>query len=79
MKDEEIDKELARVAAVGRPYAKELLDYINRLKAKNEQIRKETAREIYDFAHDFFEWDEEGFCRELASLLKQKYGVEVNK
>lgn len=43
---------------------------------KIEQAVKDTAKEIWDFAKDFFEWDEEGFVRELKEVV-ERFGVEV--
>lgn len=53
----------------------------NQLKQKivdiKKQAVKDTAKEIYDFAKRFFEWDEEGFVSSLKSALYEHYGVEV--
>ena len=59
---------LNEIAELKKKIASEIADYI-------AQTRKRTAREIYDFAKDFFTWDEEGFVRELKECV-QDYGVE---
>jgi hypothetical protein len=46
------------------------------ISTEEKQAVKDTAKEIYDFAKNFFIWDEEGFVRELKELV-QDYGVEV--
>ena len=53
-------------------------DHFLDIEQYKKQERKETAREIYNFAKDFFEWDEEGFVRELASYISH-YGVEIEE
>ena len=54
---------------------KQYKDYIPELKKAFDKIRKETVREIIEFAENFFTWDEEGFVREL----KECFGVEVEE
>jgi predicted RNase H-like nuclease (RuvC/YqgF family) len=44
---------------------------------KCKQAVKDTAKDIFDYAKDFFEWDEEGFVSSLKYALKKRYGVEV--
>ena len=51
--------------------------YFEGVEKGKEQAEKYTAKDIYDFAKDFFEWDEEGFCSSLKDWLKERYGVEV--
>lgn len=50
---------------------------IELLRYQKEQAVKDTAKEIYDYAKDFFEWDEEGFVASLKYALEERYGVEV--
>ena len=40
--------------------------------------KKETAEKIYNFAKDFFTWDEEGFVRELAEYI-ENFGVKIKE
>ena len=51
-------------------------ELITAIKQAEQQAVKDTAKEIYDFAKNFFTWDEEGFVRELKEFV-QDYGVEV--
>ena len=46
---------------------------IERLANSLEEIRKETAKEIYDWIKGYMEWDEEGVCRAFADA----YEIEV--
>ena len=39
------------------------------------EVRKETAKEIYEWIKGFMEWDEEGVCRALA----EAYDIEVEE
>lgn len=50
--------------------------YIAISKDNEKQAVKDAVKELYDFAKDFFEWDEEGFVRELKEFV-QGYDVEV--
>lgn len=43
-----------------------------------ERGSKETAEKIYNFAKDFFTWDEECFVCELAKYI-ENFGVEIKK
>lgn len=44
---------------------------------KVQQAVKDTVKEVYDYAKDFFKWDEEGFVSSLKYALENRYGVEV--
>lgn len=39
------------------------------------EVRKETAKEVYEWIKDFMEWDEEGVCRAFA----EAYDIEVEE
>lgn len=63
---------------------KQILDYINRLKAEKEQIRKETAKEILQDLKERSVWfansgfDKEHFDEQFEEMCKT-YGVEVEE
>ena len=42
-----------------------------------QQAVKDTAKEIYDYADNFFKRDEEMFVDSLKYAIKERYGVEV--
>lgn len=52
---------------------KDLLDTVS------EKVRKETIKEIVEFAEDFFEWDEEGFVRTLKGCYEDELKEQKNE
>lgn len=45
---------------------------IEELKQASEKVRRETIKELVEFAEDFFEWDEEGFVRTLKECYEDE-------